>query len=253
VEDRRVHRAAVGRDGEGSGGVAEERDGGERRPAERRSEVRRVEDPDVGATDTGRREDRLDGRVERGVLPAMRGGDEGAVVARAGKDEVARLVADEQRPDDAPAARVVTSTMLTLSERWFTTQTSVFERAATASGSSPTTLSPRGRCSGPVMSKISSRSSGVLTAKRWLPSGDIASGRTCQVSKRVNEDAALASARGRATARRRPQTEMQGARGETEMGSLGSLLQAGTRRIKPRDGTHEFRDTDTIPFAFTTP
>ena len=30
------------------------------------------------------------------------------------------------------------STMLTLSERWFTTHTSVFVRAATATGSSPT-------------------------------------------------------------------------------------------------------------------
>ncbi len=76
-----------------------------------------------------------------------------------------------------------TSTMLMLSERWFTTQTSLFERAATATGSSPTdTESPWVR--EPLsMSKISRRLSGVLTANNRVPSGDSASGRTWPLSK----------------------------------------------------------------------
>ncbi len=76
--------------------------------------------------------------------------------------------------------------MLTLSERWFTTQTSVADRAATATGSIPTGTEPR--CTSPVLvtSKISSRSSGVLTAKSRLPSGARASGRTWPLSKVTN-------------------------------------------------------------------
>ena len=37
----------------------------------------------------------------RALLAAVRGGDEGAVAAGAGEDDVARLVADEQRAHDA--------------------------------------------------------------------------------------------------------------------------------------------------------
>ena len=59
-----------------------------------------------------------------------------------------------------------TSTMLMLSERWFTTQTSLFERAATATGSSPTGTEPTCASVPPWTSKISSRLSGVLTANR---------------------------------------------------------------------------------------
>ena len=76
------------------------------------------------------------------VLAAMGGGDEGAVAAGAGEDDVARLVADEQRAHDARRRQPPTSTMLTLSERWLTTQTSLFVRAATATGSRPTGTEP---------------------------------------------------------------------------------------------------------------
>ncbi len=41
--------------------------------------------------------------------------------------------------------------------------------------------------------KISSRLSGVLTAKRNLPFGESASGRTCPLSKRVNSAGAGAA------------------------------------------------------------
>jgi hypothetical protein len=80
------------------------------------------------------------------------------------------------------------STMLTLSERWFTTHTSVFERAATATGSRPTGM--ESTCFSPRLPirKISRRLSGVLTAKRCMPSGDSASGRTWPLSNSVNDD-----------------------------------------------------------------
>jgi hypothetical protein len=68
----------------------------------------------------------------RAVLAAPRRRDEGAVAARPREHDVARLVAREQRARDARvAASRVDRTMLTLSERWFTTHTSVFVRAAT--------------------------------------------------------------------------------------------------------------------------
>ena len=92
--------------------------------------------------------------------------------------------------------------MLTLSERWLTTQTSVLVRAATATGSRPTgTDAVCVRPVGPT-SKISSRLSGVLTAKRRAPSGDSASGRTWPLSKVVNvaETGAAPSAHQPATA-----------------------------------------------------
>jgi hypothetical protein len=79
------------------------------------------------------------------------------------------------------------STMLTLSERWFTTHTSVFDRAATATGSSPTGIdnSCASEPSVPSMVKTSSRLSGVFAAKSRPPSGLIASGRTWPLSKVV--------------------------------------------------------------------
>ena len=59
-----------------------------------------------------------------------------------------------------------TSTTLTLSERWFTTQTSVSLRAATATGSRPTgTDAACVRLPSAATAKISSRLSGVFTAK----------------------------------------------------------------------------------------
>ena len=120
---------------------------------------------------------------DRHVLPAARRGDEGAAAARAGEDDVARLVADQQRADDARRGRRSTSTTLTLSERWLTTHTSPSVRAATATGSSPTGTEPVWVSPPASTSKISSRLSGVLTAKSRLPLGDSASGRTWPLSK----------------------------------------------------------------------
>ena len=69
--------------------------------------------------------------------------------------------------------------MLTLSERWFTTQTSVLVRAATATGSIPTRTEPEWvSVPSSSTSKSSSRLSGVFTAKSVSPSGEIARGRT---------------------------------------------------------------------------
>ena len=98
LEHGRVDRAAVGADGQRARRVAEHRQHGERRSAQRRAEVRGIEDPDVGASDAGRGEV---GERRRAVLPAVRRGDEGEASARTGEDQVARLVADQQRADDA--------------------------------------------------------------------------------------------------------------------------------------------------------
>ena len=102
LEDRRVDGVAVGTRGERTRGVAEERELGERRAAEHAAEVRHVEHPDVGASDA------LGGEVRQrhaAVLSAVRGGDEGAVAARPGEHDVAWLVADQERADDARRAR----------------------------------------------------------------------------------------------------------------------------------------------------
>ncbi len=81
--------------------------------------------------------------------------------------------------------RAATSTIDTLSDMWFTTQTSPSERAATATGSSPTGTEPR--CARPAgeTAKISSRESGTLQTNRRVPSGESASGRTGPLSKRT--------------------------------------------------------------------
>ncbi len=63
----------------------------------------RVEDPDVGAADAGGGQL----RIVRMVLAAMRRGDEGAVLARAGEHDVARLVADQQGAHHPPARTAV--------------------------------------------------------------------------------------------------------------------------------------------------
>ncbi len=100
--------------------------------------------------------------------------------------------------------------MLTLSERWFTTHTSSLLRAATATGSSPTGTDVR--CFRPlcVMSKISRRLSGVLTANSAFLSGDSARGRTWPVSKSQKFESAhagVASMRRARTALRRTLTQ----------------------------------------------
>src|SRR4030095_6000685 len=75
------------------------------------------------------------------------------------------------------------STMLTLSERWLTTHTSLLLRAATATGSMPTGIDTLGAMPAGVTSKISRWLSGVFTAKSFVPSGESASGRTGPLSK----------------------------------------------------------------------
>src|SRR5947199_10816679 len=77
--------------------------------------------------------------------------------------------------------------MLTLSERWFTTHTSLLLRAATATGSMPTgtrvwNVSPEAETL-----KISSVPLGVLVANNFVPSGDMAIGRTCPLSNSRND------------------------------------------------------------------
>src|SRR5262245_46331515 len=83
------------------------------------------------------------------------------------------------------------STMLTLSERWLTTQASTcperFVRVATATGSSPTGTSAASVSPPELMSKMASRLSGVFTATRRFPPGAIASGRTWPLSKLTND------------------------------------------------------------------
>src|SRR5580658_3075089 len=76
--------------------------------------------------------------------------------------------------------------MLTLSEIRFVTQTSVFVRADTATGSRPTGM--RNFIVGlpEVRSKTSSVPLGVFTAKSVVPSGDIARGRTWPLSNSTN-------------------------------------------------------------------
>src|ERR1700731_3760978 len=78
-------------------------------------------------------------------------------------------------------------TMLTLSERWFTTHASVLLRAATATGSIPTGTRDCKVNPAAVMLKTSSAPLGVFTANRVVPSGDIAIGRTCPLSNSTNE------------------------------------------------------------------
>jgi hypothetical protein len=69
---------------------------GERRAAQRVAERAGVEHPHIGAAHARRREL----GIERNILAAVRGGDEGAPAARPGEDDVARLVADEQGARD---------------------------------------------------------------------------------------------------------------------------------------------------------
>jgi hypothetical protein len=79
--------------------------------------------------------------------------------------------------------------MLTLSDTLLTTQTSLLERTAKATGSKPTTTEPAGVKSSPEILKISRRLSGVFRANNCLPFGDIANGRTWPDSNKVYEPA----------------------------------------------------------------
>ena len=91
--------------------------------------------------------------------------------------------------------------MLTLSERWFTTQISLLVRAATDTGSRPTGTEPEAVRPPAPTSKISSVLSGVLTTNNRVPSGESASGLTCPLSKATNEAAAGATERTRGASR----------------------------------------------------
>ena len=83
-------------------------------------------------------------------------------------------------------AGLLTSTRLTLSDRWLDTHSWLLPRAASATGSSPTATTPaRARLPSPNTSKISTRLSWVLAAYSRVPSADNASGRTGTDSNRV--------------------------------------------------------------------
>ena len=93
-------------------------------------------------------------------------------------------------------------TTLTLSERWFTTQTSPLSRAATATGSRPTGTRAANARPPAVTLKISSEPLGVLTANSRVPSGDSAIGRTWPLSNSRNDgDVTAAGAAARSAGR----------------------------------------------------
>ncbi len=77
----------------------------------------------------------------------------------------------------------LTSTILTLSERWFTTQTSPALRTATATGSNPTYTELSDCKPASVTVKMSSDPLGKLATNNRLPSADKAKGRTGPDSK----------------------------------------------------------------------
>src|SRR5690606_11040274 len=84
----------------------------------------------------------------------------------------------------------LTLTMLTLSDRWLTTHTSLSLRTATATGSRPTVTRPANCRPLEVTLKISSVLLGVLTAYSLVPSADMAIGRTCPLSNAKNSGGA---------------------------------------------------------------
>ena len=78
---------------------------------------------------------------------------------------------------------MLTSTMLTLSDTWFTTQTSAALRTATATGSTPTGTEASNTRAAPLTLTMSSVPAAVLATNRRLPSADSANGRTGPDSK----------------------------------------------------------------------
>ena len=112
-----------------------------------------------------------------------------AVVMNARFDAPAKTMSRGSSPTSRVRATCgvpVRVTTLTLSERWFTTQTSLALRAATATGSRPTGTRAENASPPSVTLKISSVPLGVLTANTRLPSGDIAIGRTWPLSNSRN-------------------------------------------------------------------
>ncbi len=114
--------------------------------------------------------------------------------------------------------------MLTLSERWFTTHTSVSVRAATATGSMPTGTETEWVRPPPApTSKTSSWLSGMLRAKSFVPSGESASGRTGPLSKvmKLGWPAAVEASSKKAAAHRKRLTRRIG---RTSMGGPSQVL-----------------------------
>jgi hypothetical protein len=96
VKSGGVDGAVVRGCGQRAGSVREERDHVHRGPGQRRVEVVSVENPDVRAADTRRRQL----GIAPGVLPAMGGGHEGAGLRGPGEYDVAWLVAHEECAHD---------------------------------------------------------------------------------------------------------------------------------------------------------
>src|SRR3954470_21508003 len=98
--------------------------------------------------------------------------------------------ANTMSPGSSPTSSVrttrggacATSTMLTLSDTWLTTQTSPSLRTATATGSIPTLPEPSGTSPAGVTRRMSSEPLGVLATNTRAPSDDTASGRTGPLS-----------------------------------------------------------------------
>ena len=161
-------------------------------PPRRGAEVRRVEDPDQRAR-----------RALRWSAPAAptpgRFWPRRAVVMKARVKTPPRRSARRRRCRAArrrpaacarrAAASAATSTMLTLSDRWLTTQTSLLVRAATATGSRPTGTEPTcvsaAAVDGEDLEPVVGR---VEREQPCSPSGESASGRTWPLSK-VTKDA----------------------------------------------------------------
>ena len=92
-------------------------------PSDVGPEAGRVEHPHVGATDARRGELRIAGPV----LAAMRRRDEGAACRRGPAKTMSRGSSPTSSVRTTRGGVAPTSTMLTLSERWFTTHTSPFD------------------------------------------------------------------------------------------------------------------------------
>ena len=161
--------------------VGEQRDDRERRAASEAPRLFGVEDPDVGAAHARRGEL----GIERNVLAAVGGGDEGAVLPGPANTMSRGSSPTSSVRTTRPCGRRLSSTTLTLSERWLTTQTSLSLRAATATGSRPTGRRRGARGRGLDAEDLEAVV-GRVDGEEQLAVGDSASGRTWPLSKSVN-------------------------------------------------------------------
>ena len=200
--DRGVDGRTVGTDGERPRRVAEELEDRERRPPEPAARRLRREHPDERArhalVEAGR-------HARRQILAAPRRRDERARRRCSREDDVARLVADEQRTDDARArdvdryrSRRCSRCRRGDSRPRLRAAVVALTRDATAIGSSPTGISATNVRLAVPTAKTDSRLSGVLTAKSSDPSGESASGRVWALSK-LTKSAAAPPGRGPAS------------------------------------------------------